>query len=329
MQVHKVVLASVSDYFRAMFDHDMIENQEDSTELKGLTEAGVGPLIGFFYYGTLRLNLGNIYDVMNAATFLQIIPAVNCCVQYLKNKLTFENAEYLLKIADLYSIPNLRSYYKKYILDNFLEYALTDQFLSLDSETLANYLSDDSLNTTSECMLLHLVLNWYNHDPDSRKKTARSVFEKIRFVVDGWPILYFAIHLEPFKSLPELKNLIDFADSCLTNHHTRFLTNDLMTRVRYPKKSLIQIGGKIKLTDSDFLDFPDVSLDSFEDSFRIAWHKNHYYHADLKRWLPLGASEIGEKRTCGGTLTEVNGNGNNGYSFYFHLVTVLCCQNTS
>lgn len=66
-------------------------------------------------------------------------------------------------------------------------------------------------------------------------------------------------------------------------------------------------------------------LDSFEDLFRIVWYKNYYYYVDFKRWLLFGVLEIGEKRICGGILIEVNGNGNNGYLFYFYLVIVFCC----
>lgn len=311
LKVHKVVISSVSDYFRAMLDHNMIENQQDSVELKGLTVAGVEPLLRLCYFGSLRLTHGNIYDVMNAANFLQILPAVNCCVQYLKKKLTFENADDLLKISDLYSIPTLRSFYRKYVLDNFLEFALTDQFLNLDSKTLADYLSDDSLKITSECTLLHLVMKWYDHDPASRRDSAEKVFGKIRFVADGWPTVYYAIQCEPFNTNPGLQNLIRFADNCLSDPQMRFMVSDhKTTRVRYPKKTLIQIGGKIQPTAHDFLDVSNLPLDLSDDLSTLGWHKNHFYHRDLKSWIPLGDSKMSETRTSNGTLTEVNGNGN-------------------
>ncbi|XP_061184544.1 kelch-like protein 26 [Saccostrea echinata] len=305
-KVHKVVMASVSEYFRAMLEHDMLENQKGLLELKSLSVAGVEPLIKFSYSGTMTLNLGNIYEVMNAATFLQIMPAVDCCVQYLKNKLTFENAEELLRIADLYSIPQLKSYYRKYILSNFLEFGLTDQFLHLDSETLADYLSDDALNTTSECILLHLVMNWYNHDPENRKDSAFEVFEKIRYVVDGWPAVQYAIHCEPFKTIPALKDLIQFADSYLGNYEKRFTFDSHRTRMRGTKKSLIQIGGEIKFSydyRDDALDFPMLFRNDI-----LGWHRNHYYDFDLKKWLPLGDAEIQAKLSSHAALTEVNGN---------------------
>ncbi|XP_048776953.2 kelch-like protein 18 isoform X3 [Ostrea edulis] len=305
-KVHKVVMASVSDYFRAMLEHDVIENQQDCMELKCLTDIGVEPLIKFSYGGSLTLNLGNIHDVMNAATFLQIIPAVDCCVQYLKNKMTFYNAEELLRIADLYSIPHLKSYYRKYILSNFLEFGLTEQFLKLDSDTLADYLNDDSLNTTSECMLLHLVMNWYNYDPETRKDSAKKVFSKIRYVVDGWPAVQFAIQCEPFKTIPALGDLISFADFYLVEYEKRFTFNGPRTRVRYPRKSLVQLGGEIQISyeyREDVMDFPTLFR-----SDTLGWHRNHYYHPDLKKWLPLREAEIHERLMSRATLTEANGN---------------------
>ncbi|KAK3099577.1 hypothetical protein FSP39_006430, partial [Pinctada imbricata] len=303
-KVHKVVMASSSDYFRAMFSHDMLENRQEFMEMKGITAKGFRPLMEFAYSGELKLNLDNIHDVMNAATFLQILPAIDMCTQYLRDKLSFDNAEELLKIAEVFSIPDLKTYYREYILKNFLQFALTDNFLKLDSHTLADYLSDDGLNTTSECLLLHFVIKWYEHDTKGRYSSAFEVFDKVRYVVDGWPAIHFAMHSDPFTNNETLKPILKFADDYMTNPETRYLINDHRSRVRSTTKTIIQFGGKMKHSfDMDDFDFPGLMP---EDS--CGWNKNHFYNPEMKKWVPAGPAQIMEYGLSHATLTEINDN---------------------
>ncbi len=51
-RTHRNVLASVSDYFRAMLTGSMIEARQDHVELKGVTAHAVQILLDFAYTGT-------------------------------------------------------------------------------------------------------------------------------------------------------------------------------------------------------------------------------------------------------------------------------------
>ncbi len=71
-QVHRVVLASCSDYFRAMFSHDMLESKASQLDLSAVPSQGFEPLLDFAYSGKLKLNLLNIGDVLATSSFLQV-----------------------------------------------------------------------------------------------------------------------------------------------------------------------------------------------------------------------------------------------------------------
>ena len=317
-------MSSSSDYFRAMFSHEMLENRQDFMEMKGITAKGFWPLVDFSYSGDLKLNLDNIHDVMNAATFLQMISAIDMCTQYLRDKLSFENAEELLKIAEIFSIPGLKEYYREYILKNFLQFALTDNFLKLDSKTLADYLSDDGLITTSESLLLHFVIKWYEYDIKGRYGCALEVFENVRYVVDGWPAIHFAMHSDPFTKNEHLKPILDFADDYMTNPEKRYLTNDHKTRVRSRTKTIIQFGGKMRHSfEMDDFDFPALMP---EDS--MGWHRNHFYNPTIKKWVPMGPAYILEKGLSHATITEINDNGMYMYMWlnYMNLINKIDVQ---
>lgn len=65
-------MAACSDYFRAVFTHDMIESKADSLSLPGISRTGFEPLIDYAYTGKLKLNLDTVEDVLSASSFLQV-----------------------------------------------------------------------------------------------------------------------------------------------------------------------------------------------------------------------------------------------------------------
>lgn len=217
-------MASASDYFKATFSHDMLESRQEFVDLKGLSRKGVQPLVKFSYTGKLSLSILNIEEVICAATFLQMVAAIDLCIDYLKRKLTFENSEALLSIADHLSIDSLKSYYRTYILDNFLAFSETDAFLKLDTDTLTDYLIDDKLRTPKEINLLKAALKWYEAQSSQVKKNCYSVFNGVRYCVDGWPVISFAGQNEPFKSdNSQYKDLLTYCENFMSNAETRYV----------------------------------------------------------------------------------------------------------
>ena len=79
-------MASCSDYFRAMFSHDMLESKSDQLELPAIQSSGFEPLLNYAYSGKLKLNLLNIGDVLATSSFLQVMFAIfrfEICVLFL------------------------------------------------------------------------------------------------------------------------------------------------------------------------------------------------------------------------------------------------------
>ena len=302
-QVHRLVLASCSDYFQAMLSHDMMETRLDAADLKGVTVKGIEPLIYYAYSGKLALTLDNVHDVICAATFLQISSAADLCISFLKEKMTFENAEELLNIGEIFSIPTLKEYYRNYILKNFLQFVETDTFLNLDAETLGDYLKDDALETTSEAILFHHCLRWYNHDKENREKHAFDVFEKVRMCSDGWPVLGFAHKTEPFITNPKCVQLLNDSEKYMQEATKRYINNTYRTRVRSTRKTVCQFGGLIR--GSEF-DDPFEELLNIPETELRGWDCNNYFHPDLKQWYPLGILEHWISRTSHQRAVEVN-----------------------
>ncbi|XP_045204928.1 kelch-like protein 26 isoform X3 [Mercenaria mercenaria] len=327
-KVHRLVLASSSDYFRAMLSHDMVETREECTDLKGMTIKGVEPLIEYAYTGKLELTLDNIHHVISGATFLQISAAIDLCVNFLKENMTFENADELLKIGDMFNVPSLREYYRAYLLKNFLKFVESDTFLNIDADSLADYLSDDALITTSESMLFHHCLRWYDQDAKNREKDAYKVFEKVRMTHDRSPLIHFASNHELFQKNQKCKDILEFSEQYLNNNSKRYIDNtSFRTKVRSVRQTIVQVGGVME-THEDYDTFRDM-LNQPSDE-RCGWNMNNYFHPDLKAWFALGNVGNFSSRRSHQQFVEVNGCGVMVGGYEYHVtgenVSKMCIK---
>ena len=67
------VLSCASDYFSAMFSHDMLEKDQPVVELQELGPEGFTQLLDYFYHGHLTLTPDCIEDILEAARFFQVL----------------------------------------------------------------------------------------------------------------------------------------------------------------------------------------------------------------------------------------------------------------
>ena len=63
-KAHRDVLAEASDYFSAMFSHDMLEREKDVVELHGMSPGGFAVILDYFYHGHVTIDHNNIEDVL-------------------------------------------------------------------------------------------------------------------------------------------------------------------------------------------------------------------------------------------------------------------------
>ncbi len=180
LQVHKILLAATSDYFRVMLAGPMKESKENQVDLKALSADALQLIIDFIYSGEMELDLENLMDVLNAGSHLQVQSALDLCSDFMISLLTFANADQLLNIADMYSLNKVTEYYKNKVLQNFEDFSNTEQFMCLSASQLSRYLASDGLRIRSESLLCDIVAKWYNND-QKRIDGLESVVKCIRF----------------------------------------------------------------------------------------------------------------------------------------------------
>lgn len=87
LPAHRVVLASSSKYFRAMFTNDMSERDQKKVEIKGIAYETMKIMLEFIYTESVRVTVENVQDLLPAACLLQLTGVETACCEFLKRQL--------------------------------------------------------------------------------------------------------------------------------------------------------------------------------------------------------------------------------------------------
>ena len=169
VNVHRVVMAASSDYFRALLTLDMREKGQEEIQLKGVPARGLQAVVHFAYTGELNCSIDDISDLLVAASHLQLTEAINLCSNFLVQLTSRSNCVDMYNLADQFNLPTLQARALSLVLTHFQDIAQCDQDLSkLNEAFLAKLLSDDSLKVTSELHVFEILLKWVEFDHDTR-----------------------------------------------------------------------------------------------------------------------------------------------------------------
>lgn len=288
-------MAGCSDYFHALFSHDMIDSKNTTHRLHSISASGVQAIINYAYTGKIPLSLSSVANILDVAVFLQVTQAIKLCTQFLEHRMTFSNAEKVVELGSRYGIRSIADHHHQMVLSNFIRFMHTSEFLELDSKTLAGYLEDDSLQAPDELSLLHAVIRWFKHAEEERSKDIYMVLDKIRYTNDGWPTIQMAINSEVFQRHAKCCDIITRCQQYMQKPLRKHLNQSYRTRVRYHRKTLAQMGG---IAGKPFVGF-DVGIEQYPVCC------NHYYHRDLDHWVSLGVVGLSDVRShC--PLVDIN-----------------------
>ncbi|XP_005091272.1 kelch-like protein 9 [Aplysia californica] len=178
---HRVVLASCSDYFRAMFTDGLRESTESRISLNGLSATSTAHLIDFAYNSSINIDSDNVYDVLSGATHVQILPVISACENYLREHLTLDNCVHTAQVAELFSLHLLEQHVFNFICRNWDNFCTNEDFCSLTPQFLVSLLSSGYPVNCSESDVLRSVLGWFSCDSKERAHHMSSVLKCIMF----------------------------------------------------------------------------------------------------------------------------------------------------
>uniref|UniRef100_A0A4W3J0H9 Kelch repeat and BTB (POZ) domain containing 2 n=1 Tax=Callorhinchus milii TaxID=7868 RepID=A0A4W3J0H9_CALMI len=177
---HKMVLATCSSYFRAMFMSGLSESKQTHVHLQNVDAPTLQIIIRYAYTGNLAINDKTVEQLYETSSFLQVENVLHRCREYLIKKINAENCVRLLSFADLYSCEELKASAKRMVEHKFTAVYHQEAFLQLSHDLLIDILSSDNLNVEKEETVREAAMVWLEYDTESRSQYLSSVLGQIR-----------------------------------------------------------------------------------------------------------------------------------------------------
>ncbi|KAK9396533.1 Kelch repeat and BTB domain-containing protein 2-like [Crotalus adamanteus] len=177
---HKMVLATCSSYFRAMFMSGLSESKQTHIHLRNVDAATFQIIITYAYTGNLAINDTTVEQLYETACFLQVDDVLQQCREYLIKKINAENCVRLLSFADFFSCEELKQSAKRMVEHKFTVVYHQEAFMQLSHDLLIDILSSDNLNVEKEETVREAAMLWLEYNTESRSQYLSSVLSQIR-----------------------------------------------------------------------------------------------------------------------------------------------------
>ena len=121
MKSHRALLASFSDYFKAMFREGMKESTQKEIQLPCVDVESMKIVLDFLYTGKVAWTKENVHKVALVGNYFGSQHLVDECCKMIEGCLNKQNCVSILQFADKYNLGELREKGKSFVLDNFEE----------------------------------------------------------------------------------------------------------------------------------------------------------------------------------------------------------------
>ncbi|XP_031800969.1 kelch-like protein 13 isoform X1 [Sarcophilus harrisii] len=244
--VHRAMMASASDYFKAMFTGGMKEQDLMCIKLHGVNKVGLKKIIDFIYTAKLSLNMDNLQDTLEAASFLQILPILDFCKVFLISGVSLDNCVEVGRIANTYNLTEVDKYVNNFILKNFLSVLNSGEFVKLPFERLAFVLSSNSLKHCSELDLFKAACRWLRSD-DLRMEFASKLMKNIRFpMMSPQDLINYVQTVDFMRTDNTCVNLLLEASNYQMMPYMQPVMQSERTAIRSDSTHLVTLGGVLR-----------------------------------------------------------------------------------
>ena len=185
-RAHRVVLASSSPYFRAMFTNEHLESKQNRIILKQIEPDTLEVLLDFVYTSVLKISEENVQSLLAGSSLLQLVPVVEACCDFLQGCLDPDNCIGISVFADMHGCRILRDISRRFAREHFNETSHSEEFLSASMSTLQEIISSEDLYVQREEDVLDAVFRWFRHDEMNREREVSSLLQFVKLPLIPW-----------------------------------------------------------------------------------------------------------------------------------------------
>ncbi|GFO45624.1 kelch-like protein 5 [Plakobranchus ocellatus] len=156
---HRVILTSVSGFFRGLLASGMRESLEKKVTLSTLSAEAFSQVLTCIYTGRSVLNDSNIFDIWAAVDLLDIGFMPEQCKAFFKDTISVDNCfRYCVSVRLLSGENNKEA--MDLIVKNFNKLCCSEQFFQLTFDEMKYIVSSETLSLSCEDDVIETVLRW-------------------------------------------------------------------------------------------------------------------------------------------------------------------------
>ncbi|KAM9026023.1 LOW QUALITY PROTEIN: kelch-like protein 8 [Ara ararauna] len=177
---HKLVLACVRPYFRAMFLSEMAEAKQTVIEIRDFDGDAIEDLVKFAYSSRLTLTVGNVQSLLYAACILQVELVAKACCEYMKLHFHPSNCLAVRAFAESHNRIDLMEMADQYACQHFTEVVECEDFVSVSPQHLHKLLSSSDLNIENEKQVYNAAIKWLLSNPQHHATWLDVILAQVR-----------------------------------------------------------------------------------------------------------------------------------------------------
>lgn len=182
---HKLVLACVIPYFKAMFLSEMAEAKQTLIEIRDFDGDAIEDLVKFVYSSRLTLTIDNVQPLLYAACILQVELVAKACCEYMKLHFHPSNCLAVRAFAESHNRIDLMDMADQYACEHFTEVVECEDFVSVSPQHLHKLLSSSDLNIENEKQVYSAAIKWLLANPQHHSKWLDETLAQVGAEIDG------------------------------------------------------------------------------------------------------------------------------------------------
>ena len=183
LKAHRNVLSAVSPFFARLFQSEMKENEEGIIRFEEISASILDDVLEFIYTGHVEIHdEQSAKDLIMAADFLLLVCLKTLAGRFLEQLLTNSNCISTFYFAEKYQCEELVAKTRKFVHDNFASVAELGEFLELEAEEVARWISSDEICVQAEEDIFKIIQKWIKQKESDRKWKFEELFRHVRLV---------------------------------------------------------------------------------------------------------------------------------------------------
>ena len=248
---HKVVLASVSDYFRAMFTSGMTETVQNKTKFDDVCPTVFDTIFAFLYPDEeiddplADRSEEEMTELLRVSEMLQMKILSEKCCGFFKSTMSTENCIERWKMAKSILNDEISQVAWTFLLQNFQQFVSEQMLISLDFDDFLAVIEDDSLVVEEE-HVWRAIRDWIKFDEPNRQNRFENLIQECSLTEIPEDILFEEIAFDPLVRQNDAASKLVQEAIQFIRHPSLHASITLKLRRRVNKEQVLALIGKKK-----------------------------------------------------------------------------------